>query len=256
MKNSDIGVAEDRVHERERSRRAQGTTCGGNDARFDAIPAALNLSASIGDSPAHPEPRTLMPVRFHRFIPALALVVGACGFFGGEEAPDSTTPDSTGTVTATAPSGDTAWVSVASGPPTDLEGLASADSAQTAAATDSSGQSPADAATGAAPTAGVAAAQAQDAGGSLEERLERIIAGQEAINLRLDSLVSSDTVTTVAENAVQSGQEVLGEARDRVRNFGVGVIWSIIVLVLCNSITPQQRTAMGPLSGFVRRLPP
>jgi small-conductance mechanosensitive channel len=66
---------------------------------------------------------------------------------------------------------------------------------------------------------------------SVEERLDRILAGQEALSRRLDSLT--------AEAAPDSGRtldggQVLGEAGRRVQNFGVAVMWSVILLVVFN----------------------
>jgi len=67
---------------------------------------------------------------------------------------------------------------------------------------------------------------------TVEERLDRLLASQEAINARLDSLTTTAATDSV-RGLAQSG-EVLGEAGQRVRSFGVGVIWSIIVLAFFN----------------------
>jgi len=69
---------------------------------------------------------------------------------------------------------------------------------------------------------------------SVEERLDRLLASQEAINSRLDSLTTTASTDSV-RGLAQSG-EVLGEAGQRVRSFGVAVIWSIIVLAFFNVV--------------------
>jgi small-conductance mechanosensitive channel len=68
---------------------------------------------------------------------------------------------------------------------------------------------------------------------TVDERIERLLASQEALTRRVDSLtqVTAPASADTARSLGGSG-EVLGEARQQVRNFGVAVVWSIVVLVL------------------------
>jgi len=70
-----------------------------------------------------------------------------------------------------------------------------------------------------------------------EERIERLLVGQEALASRLDSLAAALTAPiadTATESAAPQPDEVLGEAREQVRNFGVGIVWSVLVLAVFN----------------------
>ncbi len=89
------------------------------------------------------------------------------------------------------------------------------------------------------PSAEPATAEAQ----TLDQRLEQIVASQETLGRRLDSLTAALASTQLASPtsdaaAVQDaapglgGSDVLNEAGERVRSFGVGVVWSIIVVAL------------------------
>lgn len=68
---------------------------------------------------------------------------------------------------------------------------------------------------------------------TVEDRLDRLIESQEALARRLDSLTPVMTPLDTADLAEATG-EVLNQAGQRVRSFGVGVIWSILVVVLFN----------------------
>jgi small-conductance mechanosensitive channel len=77
---------------------------------------------------------------------------------------------------------------------------------------------------------------------SVEERMERLIEAQEATNRRLDALAgqlaqpvptNGGQGTAAAQDPAASG-EVLGQAGQQVRSFGVGVAWSIVVVILFN----------------------
>jgi small-conductance mechanosensitive channel len=73
---------------------------------------------------------------------------------------------------------------------------------------------------------------------SIETRLDRLLAGQEVLSARIESL-SADVgaQTTTADSATaEGGGRVLGEARRQVRGFGVGVFLSVIVLVLFSTL--------------------
>jgi small-conductance mechanosensitive channel len=74
---------------------------------------------------------------------------------------------------------------------------------------------------------------APDQAQTVEERLDRILESQEAINRRLDSLTAAASPTDSASGIAGSGQ-VLGQARESVRNFGVAVVWSILAIALFN----------------------
>ena len=82
------------------------------------------------------------------------------------------------------------------------------------------------------------ATQAPDSvavGMGLEERIDLLIRSQLATQNRLDSLAVLVSSTTEAVDSVARGLEtgeVLGEAGSQVRNFGVGVLWSIVVVLV------------------------
>jgi small-conductance mechanosensitive channel len=81
---------------------------------------------------------------------------------------------------------------------------------------------------------------------SVEERLDRLIEGQEALNRRFDAFtaegatpntggallgiaqVRADSIATDSVGA----QGRLGEARQQVRNFGVAVVWSVLIVTV------------------------
>jgi len=151
--------------------------------------------------------------RLRLLLPVAAVVLGACGVFGDGDAPEA---------------GDQAAAAVDSlAAPPDSGGVGGAEPGAITA--DAAASTPPVTAT--TPPAAQATQPQQEL--SVEERLDRLLSSQEALNRRLDSLttavVSSDSVRTLA----QSGQ-VLEQAGQRVQSFGVGVIWSIIVIVLFN----------------------
>ena len=164
-----------------------------------------------------------MPARL-RLLSLLALLaLGACGLLDDRAGEDSAgTPDSTRVEEPSQQQADTLVADTTI--PAGSEGVAGAVDASVASA-DDPGDTP---------------AEAQ----SIEERIDRLIAGQENINRRLDSLArapaGSRTSRATGENggnAQQAGPnsgEVLGQARDSVRGFGFGVAWSILVLIVFN----------------------
>lgn len=86
---------------------------------------------------------------------------------------------------------------------------------------------------------------------SVEDRLDVLIAAQVQTQARLDSLASLVSSTTEAVDSVARGMqtgEVLGEARDQVRNFGVGVLWSIVVVFLFNYLVRLVAWVLDQLS--------
>ena len=86
---------------------------------------------------------------------------------------------------------------------------------------------------------------------SLEERIDLLIAAQVRTQVGLDSLASLVSSTTEAVDSVARGMqtgEVLGEARNQVRNFGVGVLWSIVVVFLFNYLVRLVAWVLDQLS--------
>jgi small-conductance mechanosensitive channel len=140
-----------------------------------------------------------------------AFASSACGLLG-----DGDTPDSGGQGAAS------------------LDSLATTDTSGAAAGAEpGAAAGPLDVAAAPPSAAAPATAQATETQEelSVEERLDRLLVGQEAINRRLDSLAiaSRDSARSLAA----SGQ-VLEEASQRVQSFGVGVIWSMVVVALFN----------------------
>jgi small-conductance mechanosensitive channel len=169
-------------------------------------------------SRAHPQ----APVSYLLRGATLAAVVyaGACGFLGDP----STAADSTATApTATAAAG-------VAPPPSDSAGntepaVALAEPPATPPATDvAADQLPEQ-------TAPPLAAPVQAT--STEARLEQLLANQEAMARRLDSLTTAVAPADSVRRLSASG-EVLGEAGQQVRNFGVGILWSVIVVIVFN----------------------
>jgi small-conductance mechanosensitive channel len=85
------------------------------------------------------------------------------------------------------------------------------------------------------------------ANASLDVRLDRLIAAQEALNRRFDSMAvaggpsttgtvqeggRSETATASSDSVGSPGRP--GEARQLVRNFGLAVVWSIVVIAIVN----------------------
>ncbi len=78
---------------------------------------------------------------------------------------------------------------------------------------------------------------------TVEERIDRLVESQESLTQRVDSLLAAlaaaqTTVVgpagTVPADSVTASGQVLGEAGESVRSFGVGIAWSILVLLLFN----------------------
>jgi small-conductance mechanosensitive channel len=68
---------------------------------------------------------------------------------------------------------------------------------------------------------------------TIEERLDRIARAQEATAARLDSLLGmGGTQTGRDPGTAEAAGEVLGQAGEQVRSFGVGVVWTVVVMVL------------------------
>jgi len=156
---------------------------------------------------------------------ALVLVLCGCGLFGGDSQPaatENTAPDTT---------------AVAAGPTTPVPPDTAAAAADSVAGSDAQATA-ADAQTAGQPAAGAGQVAATGGALTIDERLDRILASQEALNRRLDSLTAAtasggEAPTDTAQGAAASGQ-VLNQAGERVRSFGVGVVWSILVIALFN----------------------
>jgi len=143
-----------------------------------------------------------VPHRFRTFLPTALLLLGACGLFGDGSAGTATD------TTATQPAPEVAdTVAAAPSEPTDSVATAVQPAAPAAPLT-------------------------------VDERIELLLASQEALAARLDSLTQTAAAPAPADSARGLGGsgEVLGEARQQVRNFGVGVVWSVIVLVFFSMV--------------------
>jgi small-conductance mechanosensitive channel len=208
-----------------------------------------------------------MHKRRRRVWPAAAVVLWACGIVGGDadggdrddgtatEDPSVQTsvpaPPVADTVQPVEDTGQIAAAQDTTGAPADF--LAPADSLPPA-----DSLSPADSANAQALLPSQVAREM-----TVDERLALLLANQEATMRRLDSLSRAiapmaDTVRGLADSG-----EVLGEAGQRVRNFGVGVIWSAFVVVFFNLVirslvwmldTLAERNASRRL--FYKRLVP
>ncbi len=175
---------------------------------------------------------------------ALLLVLSGCGFGRDSEAGDVAV-DSAATATAQ-PSTD----SSATGPPADSagQGTPSADSV--------ADSDPAESDTV-----------------SIEERIEQLVEGQEQFTRQLGDLVRAIAqgnagtlqslaaeLDSLAPNARQQGLaasgEVLGAAGEKARNFGVGIVWSVIVVIVFNLLVRCVVWVLNQLSeqSVARRL--
>lgn len=219
-----------------------------------------------------------MPKQIRRFAPALLLALGACGFLGDEPATDAAgdsvtvavaSGDSAATpptVAADADSVPAATATVATGPvdSTVAAGPAadSTDSAPTAAVDGEAGPSAQVTAGGENASQDSTAGAARDLLASLEARIDALLIGQQEVVRRLDSIGARAAQPDSARSLANSGQ-VLGEASRSVQSFGVGIVWSIIVLLLFNLVirgtvwlldTLAERNAARRL--FFKRLVP
>ncbi|HSH74185.1 MAG TPA: mechanosensitive ion channel family protein [Longimicrobiales bacterium] len=161
------------------------------------------------------------PQSIRWLVPLGALALWACGPFGGDAARSDTTEGPAEAVVLDGPEqgGGAA--------PTPL--APAADSGSPEVEADATSPAPDAELTG--PLAAQAPSSQQAL--SVEERLDRLLESQEALNRRLDSLAIAQAPADSARGLADSG-EVFGEAGERVRSFGVGIIWSIIVIALFN----------------------
>ena len=86
---------------------------------------------------------------------------------------------------------------------------------------------------------------------TVDERIERLLIAQEGLSRRVDSLTTllggGDSTVDSAGGAGDT-QVVLGEARDQVQNFGVGILWSILIIVLFNLLVRSLSWVLDQLS--------
>jgi len=147
-----------------------------------------------------------VPHRFRTFLPAALLLLGACGLFGD---------GSTG-------------------------GDAAADSSAAQAAPQAADTAAADTVVSVDSVAPAVEPAAPQVPLTVDQRIELLLASQEALAARLDSLTQTAAAPARAQadsaRTLSSSGEVLGEARQQVRNFGVGVVWSVIVLVFFSMV--------------------
>ena len=152
---------------------------------------------------------TPVPKRLRSFLAAALISLGACGVFGDGTGDTVSDPDAAATATTTA-------TTAGDGPEAD--------------------STPVDATPVVGPESTPASIPAQEL--TVDERIERLLASQEALTRRLDSLTagtgSADPDTAGGSGSASGSGEVLGQAGQQVRNFGVGIFWSIVVLVLFN----------------------
>jgi small-conductance mechanosensitive channel len=84
---------------------------------------------------------------------------------------------------------------------------------------------------------------------SIEERLDRIARAQEATAARLDSLLGTGRpVTPPGPGTAEAAGEVLGQAGEQVRSFGVGVVWTVVVMVLFTYLIKSVTWILDTLS--------
>jgi len=146
-----------------------------------------------------------MPLKARILTPAVTLALCACGLFGGDSPAN---PEA--------------------GPAADSVAEAGADSAGAVAANDTLEQAAAPA-----PQPQTAAATPAAQQLTVEQRLDLLLQSQEALTARIDSLraVVAPVDTPAAAGAPGA---VLNQAGERVRSFGVGIVWSVLVIVLFN----------------------
>ncbi|MEX2465571.1 MAG: mechanosensitive ion channel family protein [Gemmatimonadota bacterium] len=113
------------------------------------------------------------------------------------------------------------------------------------------GSAPAGSSTGGPPN--LAPSQDAQEPGSIEERIDVLIAAQSATQQRLDSLVALLGEAAVIDTMTMAGRgsqpgEVLGEAGSQVRNFGVGILWSIAIVFLFNYLIRAVAWALDRMS--------
>jgi small-conductance mechanosensitive channel len=69
---------------------------------------------------------------------------------------------------------------------------------------------------------------------TIDERIDRLLQGQAALDRRLDSLTASRSQPADSARGLAASGAVLNQASERVRSFGVAVVFSVIVLVFFN----------------------
>ncbi len=171
----------------------------------------------VGQRPGGGRTRWIRRLRVTLVAPGLAgaLLLSACRFL--PEASTDAEPDSTAVV------------------PDSLDGVEAV--GPEAAGEDVTGAAPAQ--TGPAPPETDPAGEPPAQEEAIGDQLDRLLAGQQALNARIDSLTGSGALEggIPADSASGRGSgQVLGEARRQFRGFGVGVILSIVVLAIFNAL--------------------
>jgi len=167
-----------------------------------------------------PPPRAVPML--HKLMPTLALllVLASCTLQSDGDGRDATAAGDTVTAAGSGP---------ALGPPVDAGVDGTPDSAGARVEPLAAAQQPE---TARPPVTG----QQPVAPRTVEERLDALLAGQATLTARLDSISTAQEDTAAASGGQPQSGEVLGEARQRVRSFGVGIAMSLVVLVLFNLV--------------------
>ncbi|MEM7414847.1 MAG: mechanosensitive ion channel family protein [Gemmatimonadota bacterium] len=175
-----------------------------------------------------PDPRTWRSVRF-ALVCTLPITAMGCGYLGfGEDADGEVQADSAVVADSTLVAAQPPTIAPDSGAITPI--LDADSSVQVGPPVVLDSGAVAEVAEGPEPATSVEDAAPQ----SLEDRLDQILAGQEALNQRIDSIAAVGAGADVGTDStgVGSGTQIIGDARARVQNFGVGVFWSIVVAFL------------------------
>ena len=163
----------------------------------------------------------------------MCLAISACGWFGSG---DQTSAGDPGAPTGAS---DTTLAVVVT------DSVAPVDSVAAAAVADSLAV--------AAPSAALQEAPVAQVPTTLEDRIDLLIAAQLATQRRIDSLATQISAAPPASDTAAAGAssqpaEVLGEAGSQVRNFGVGVLWSIVVVFVFNFLIHAVAWVLDQLS--------
>ena len=181
-------------------------------------------------------------------LAALVLVLGGCGFGLDSEAGD--------------PSADSVTTAASSTPPasTNATVVPGDSTAQPASSSDST------------EAGGPAQGDTQGDTLAIDERIDQLVQGQERLTRQVSDLVQAMaqgnagglTVPAVADSAganvrqqgLGASGEVLGAAGEKAQNFGVGVVWSVIVVIIFNFLVRGVVWVLNQLSeqSVTRRL--
>jgi small-conductance mechanosensitive channel len=145
-----------------------------------------------------------VPSRLRIVLSLALLLLGGCGLFGDRSTSSETAADTADAATPIAEAADT-------------------QAAVSAEPADSAASLPAPAAPSVL---------------TVDERIGLLLASQETLAARLDSLTRAMAAPAPPQadsaRGIGASGEVLGEAGQQVRNFGLGVVWSLIVVIVFN----------------------